>query len=112
MSRVEKKALPEFQTDDEAERFIDEADLSQFDLQTNRRMVRLDFVKPEAARFEVFTDDDGQFRFRLRDEHGDILLLSEAYGSKEAVIKVIDALKSGVIDTQAETRTPPKAIAK
>lgn len=111
MSKFENKPLPEFQTDEEAERFVDEADLSQFDLKTNRRMMRFDFVEKEAPRFQIFLAQDNQFRFRLRDEKGDILFVSGAYQSKEAAMKVIEAFKSGVLETEAETPAPPKTAA-
>ncbi|WP_203428064.1 DUF1508 domain-containing protein [Rhizobium sp. BG4] len=112
MSKFENKPLPEFETDEEAERFVDEADLSQFDLRTNRRMVRFDFVEQDSARFQIFLDQDGKFRFRLRDGTGNILLVSEAYQSKEAAIQVIEAFKSGVVDTETDKSTPPKVASR
>ena len=47
MSGKEKKPLPEFKTDEEAERFVDEADLTDYDL-SGGRPVRFEFSKKTA----------------------------------------------------------------
>lgn len=47
MSKKDKKPLPEFKTDEEAEQFIDEADLTDYDL-SGGRTVRFEFRKKRA----------------------------------------------------------------
>jgi len=47
MSKKDKKPLPEFKTDEEAEQFIDEADLTDYDL-SGGRTVRFEFRKKTA----------------------------------------------------------------
>ena len=46
-----KKPLPEFITDDEAERFVAEADLTEYDL-SGMRMVRFEF-EPKSERVNM-----------------------------------------------------------
>jgi predicted DNA binding CopG/RHH family protein len=46
-----KKPLPEFKTDDEAERFVAEADLTDYDL-SDMRMVRFEF-EPKSERVNM-----------------------------------------------------------
>ena len=84
MNKVEKTPLPEFLTDDEAERFVDEADLSQFDLRTNRRTMRFEIGSNEAPRTAVVLDPDGGFRIRLTEANGKLITLPERYADQEA----------------------------
>jgi predicted DNA binding CopG/RHH family protein len=46
-----RKPLPEFKTDDEAERFVAEADLTEYDL-SGMRMVRFEF-EPKSERVNM-----------------------------------------------------------
>ena len=46
-----KKPLPDFKTDDEAERFVAEADLTEYDL-SGMRMVRFEF-EPKSERVNM-----------------------------------------------------------
>jgi predicted DNA binding CopG/RHH family protein len=46
-----KKPLPEFRTDDEAEKFVAEADLTEYDL-SGMRMVRFEF-EPKSERVNM-----------------------------------------------------------
>lgn len=45
--------------------------------------------KTEGAKFELYQDENGSFRFRLKDAEGDNLGKSEAYKSKTSAMKGI-----------------------
>ena len=109
MSKNDNSPLPEFQTDDEARQFVDDGDLSQHDLRTGRRVVRLNFVEQPSATFEIYLDSAGEFRFRLRDTTGKILLVSEGYKNKVSAISVIEVLRIHVRDAELQEAAPLKA---
>lgn len=46
-----------------------------------------------AAKFEIYTDKAGQFRFRLKAGNGEVVATGEAYESKAGVLKGVDAVK-------------------
>jgi uncharacterized protein YegP (UPF0339 family) len=46
------------------------------------------------ARFEVFKDASGQFRFRLRAANNEIIAVSEAYTTKAACMNGIESVKT------------------
>jgi uncharacterized protein YegP (UPF0339 family) len=46
-----------------------------------------------AAKFEVYTDSRGQFRFRLKAANGEIVATGESYPTKAAVLRGVDAVK-------------------
>ena len=43
--------------------------------------------------FEWYCDKAGKFRFRLKAANGEVVAVSEAYNSKEAVVKGIESVK-------------------
>ncbi|TGK11453.1 DUF1508 domain-containing protein [Leptospira fletcheri] len=47
-----------------------------------------------AAKFEVYTDKGGKFRFRLKAGNGEIIAASEAYESKQACLHGIESVKN------------------
>lgn len=46
------------------------------------------------ATFELYTDKAGQFRFRLKADNGEIILVSEGYTTKANAQKGIDSVKA------------------
>ena len=46
-----------------------------------------------AAVFEIFKDNKGEFRFRLKAPNGKIVAQSEGYKIKQNCIKGVDAVK-------------------
>jgi len=46
-----------------------------------------------SAKFEVFKDSSGQFRFRLRASNNEIIAISEAYTSKANCMNGVDSVK-------------------
>lgn len=59
-----------------------------------------------AAKFEIYTDKAGKFRFRLKAGNGEVVATGEAYESKAGVINGVDAVKraaaAAAIDDQTE----------
>ncbi|AKB78520.1 hypothetical protein MSHOH_2037 [Methanosarcina horonobensis HB-1 = JCM 15518] len=45
------------------------------------------------AKFEVYRDEFGEYRFRLRARNGQIIAVSQGYKSKEGCIKGIRSVK-------------------
>ena len=69
------------------------------------------------AKFEVFADKKGEFRFRLRAANGEIIATGESYPDKAAVKKGIASIKKNaptaeIIDTSVEAVTEKKAVKK
>jgi uncharacterized protein YegP (UPF0339 family) len=46
------------------------------------------------ARFEVYKDASGQFRFRLRAANNEIIAVSEAYTTKAGCMNGIESVKT------------------
>ncbi len=57
------------------------------------------------AKFEVFKDASGQFRFRLRAANNEIIAASEAYTSKAACLNGIDSVKTNAPIAEIEDQT-------
>jgi len=46
-----------------------------------------------AAKFEVYKDAKGEFRFRLKAANGEIIATGEGYSSKAACLNGIESVK-------------------
>jgi uncharacterized protein YegP (UPF0339 family) len=46
-----------------------------------------------AAKFEIFTDHQGQYRFRLKAGNGEVVATGEPYTTKAAAIKGAEAVQ-------------------
>ena len=55
-----------------------------------------------AAKFEIFEDAAGQFRFRLKAANGEIVAASQGYATRSGAIAGADAVKRAA----AEAPTP------
>lgn len=51
-----------------------------------------------AAKFEVYEDKGGKFRFRLKAGNGQVIAQGQAYASKESALKGIDSIKANAAD--------------
>lgn len=51
-----------------------------------------------AAKFEVYPDKSGDFRFRLKAGNGEIILTGEAYSSKAACMNGVESVKKNAPD--------------
>jgi uncharacterized protein YegP (UPF0339 family) len=47
-----------------------------------------------AAKFEIFTDKGGQFRFNLKAANGEVIASSEGYASKASAKKGIESVRA------------------
>lgn len=47
-----------------------------------------------AGRFEIYTDDEHQLRFRLTGDDGATLMTSEPYGDKETAVDGINGIRN------------------
>ncbi len=46
-----------------------------------------------AAKFEVYKDAKGEFRFRLKAANGEVIAVGEGYSSKTACLNGIESVK-------------------
>jgi uncharacterized protein len=53
--------------------------------------------KPAGGVFEIYTEDKGHYRYRLRDARGTVVVNSESFKTKEEVLQSIDTLRETVI---------------
>ncbi len=57
------------------------------------------------AKFEVYQDASGQFRFRLRAANNEIIAVSEAYTSKAGCMNGIESVKTNAPVAEIEDQT-------
>lgn len=91
MSDKKVKPLPYFATDEEAERFVSESDLTDFDLSGGRSLV---LERPSKHRFEIYKDRSGSFRFRFVAASGKVVFSSEAFRTKTEVLQAIKSIRA------------------
>ena len=61
------------------------------------------------AKFEIFKDRKGEFRFRLKATNGEIILASEGYKTKTGVKNGIASVQKNAVDeTRFESKTNKK----
>ncbi|MDR1747787.1 MAG: DUF1508 domain-containing protein [Spirochaetaceae bacterium] len=70
-----------------------------------------------AAKFTVFKDKSGQYRFNLKAANGEIIATSESYSEKKSALKGIASIvKSApvakIVDDTGEAESPSKTGAK
>jgi uncharacterized protein YegP (UPF0339 family) len=68
------------------------------------------------AKFEVYLDEFGEYRFRLRARNGQIIAISKGYKSKEGCIKGIRAVKENapaarvvILEEESGTKSEPES---
>ena len=57
------------------------------------------------AKFEVYKDASGQFRFRLRAANNEIIAVSEAYTTKAACMNGIESVKDNAPIAEVEDQS-------
>ena len=50
------------------------------------------------AKFEVYKDSAGEFRFRLKARNGQVIATGEGYKTKAGVLNGIDSIKRNAAD--------------
>lgn len=58
-----------------------------------------------AAKFEVYSDKAGKFRFRLKAGNGEVVAVGEAYETKAAAIKGTEAVKRAAANAEVNDLT-------
>jgi uncharacterized protein YegP (UPF0339 family) len=59
-----------------------------------------------AAKFEVYTSSNGEYRWRLKSGNGQVIAASgEGYTSKDSVLNGIDAVKRDAGTARTEDQT-------
>jgi uncharacterized protein YegP (UPF0339 family) len=56
-----------------------------------------------AARFEIYQDARGEWRFRLKAGNGEIVAVGEGYATKAGVLKGIEAVKRAAAAAEVPT---------
>ena len=46
-----------------------------------------------SAKFEVYTDRAGEYRFRLKAPNGEIIAVSEGYTTKQSALNGVESVK-------------------
>ena len=58
-----------------------------------------------AAKFEIYEDGKGEFRFRLKAANGEVVATGESYKTKSGVINGIDAVKRAAAEAEIDDKT-------
>lgn len=58
-----------------------------------------------AGKFELYKDNAGKFRFRLKASNGQIIAVGEAYESKAAALNGIESVKKNAADAKVDDQT-------
>jgi uncharacterized protein len=58
-----------------------------------------------AAKFEVYTDKAGEYRFRLKAANGEIIAASEGYKAKAGALNGIESVKKNAADAAVVDQT-------
>jgi uncharacterized protein YegP (UPF0339 family) len=53
-----------------------------------------------AAKFELYNDKAGKYRFRLKAANGEVIAVGEAYESKASAKNGIDSVKSNAVGAE------------
>lgn len=59
------------------------------------------FTEEAGAKFELYADKAGEFRFRLKNAGGDILAVSEGYVKKDSAKNGIESVRKNAADSPA-----------
>lgn len=58
-----------------------------------------------AAKFEIYTDAKGEYRFRLKAGNGEVVAVGESYKTKSGVINGVDAVKRAAAEAEIDDQT-------
>lgn len=59
-----------------------------------------DFEKKSNPKFEIYADDRGAYRFRLKAKNGQVLAVSEGYSRKSSCIKGVNSVIKNSADAE------------
>ena len=58
------------------------------------------YATKKCPKFELYADNAGEFRFRLKATNGQVIATSEGYKSKSSCENGVDSVKKNVVDAQ------------
>lgn len=58
------------------------------------------FAKVTHPKFEIYTDNAGEFRFRLKAKNGEIIAASEGYKSKASCLNGIESVRKNAPEAE------------
>jgi uncharacterized protein YegP (UPF0339 family) len=58
-----------------------------------------------AAKFEIYEDAKGEYRFRLKASNGEVVATGESYKTKAGVINGVDAVKRAAAEAEVDDTT-------
>jgi uncharacterized protein YegP (UPF0339 family) len=58
-----------------------------------------------AGKFEVYQDNKGQFRFRLKAGNGQTIATGEGYTTKKACLNGIESVRKNALDAKLHDQT-------
>jgi len=58
-----------------------------------------------AAKFELYVDKGGEYRFNLKASNGEVIASSEGYKSKASAVNGIESVKKNAADAVVEDQT-------
>ncbi|XDD44804.1 YegP family protein (plasmid) [Leptospira sp. WS60.C2] len=58
-----------------------------------------------SAKFEMYKDKAGEFRFRLKAANGEVIASSEGYSSKQACQNGINSVKTNAASAEIDDQT-------
>jgi uncharacterized protein YegP (UPF0339 family) len=58
-----------------------------------------------AAKFEIFKDGKGEFRFRLKAANGEVVATGESYSTKDGAKRGVEAVKNAAASAAVEDLT-------
>jgi uncharacterized protein YegP (UPF0339 family) len=64
------------------------------------------------AKFEIYKDGKGEFRWRLRSRNNQVIAVGEGYTTKASAKNGIEAVKRDAADATVEDQTEAAAAAK
>lgn len=60
------------------------------------------FAAQKHPKFEVYKDNAGEFRFRLKAKNGQNIAASEGYASEKSCLNGIESVRKNVVDAKIE----------
>ena len=58
-----------------------------------------------AAKFELYVDKGGEYRFNLKASNGEVIASSEGYKAKASAVNGIESVKKNAADAVVEDQT-------
>ena len=70
----------------------------QVPVQQDNEQTKEGFAKEKHPKFEIYTDNSGEFRSRLKATNGQIIGVSEGYKAHESCVNGVESVKKNSVD--------------